>query len=66
MKKYFFTLGILLAVKIALAQPGKKPSSKEKVPTQKEMQAFLNEAKESMENLDDESKKIMDMIIWYS
>jgi len=60
MKKYFFTLAVLLAAIISFAQPGKKPSSKEKVPTQKEMQALLNEAKESMENLDDDTKKIMD------
>ena len=60
MKKYFFTLAVLLAAIISFAQPGKKPSSKEKVPTQKEMQALLNEAKESMENLDDDTKKMMD------
>ena len=60
MKKYFFILAILFAVNIALAQPGKKPVAKEKPPTQKEMEDMMKEAQKAIDELDPETKKMMD------
>lgn len=60
MKKYFFTLAILFAATIVLAQPGKKPAAKEKPPTQKEMDEMMKEAQKAMDEMSPEDKKAMD------
>jgi Tfp pilus assembly protein PilF len=60
MKKYFFTLVILLTATIAFAQPGKKPAAKEKPPTQKEMEEMMKEMQKAMNEIDPEDKKAMD------
>ena len=60
MKKYFFTLAILFAATIVLAQPGKKPAAKEKPPTQKEMDEMMKEMQKAMDEMSPEDKKAMD------
>ncbi len=60
MKKYFFTLAILLTANMVFAQPGKKPVEKEKPPTQKEMEEMMKEAQKELDNMDPEDKKMMD------
>ena len=58
MKKYFLAIAMLISTVVVLGQVKKK--TPEKPPSQKEMDAMMKEAQSAMENLDPETKKIMD------
>ena len=58
MKKYFLVFTLSLLISPAFSQVKKK--AQEKPPTQKEMDAMMREAQSAMDDLDPETKKMMD------
>jgi tetratricopeptide (TPR) repeat protein len=60
MKKYFLVIILLLTIFYSFAQSKKKANSKEKPPTQKEMDAMMKEMQSAMDEMEPEDKKIMD------
>ena len=60
MKKILLASILSFSVTIALAQPGKKQVSKEKAPTQKEMNEMMKELQDAMDDISPEDKKMMD------
>jgi len=60
MKRNFLLIIILLAAVHVFAQPGKKTTTKEKPPTNKEMEDMMKEAQKAMDELSPEDKKMMD------
>jgi len=61
MKKSLFLISVLFVVVAAFAQTGKKPTvKKDKAPTQKEMADMMKEAQLEIDNMDPETKQMMD------
>jgi hypothetical protein len=60
MKNYLLSFILLLLMEAAVAQPKPKQKSAEKPPTQKELDQMLKEAQQAINNLDPETKKMMD------
>ncbi|WP_298390536.1 hypothetical protein [Hydrotalea sp.] len=58
MKKYLLAFVLLLLMTVAFAQT--KPKSKEKPPTQKEMNDMMKEMQKAMDEMSPEDKKMMD------
>lgn len=60
MKKYFIVLILMLAMVSAFAQAKKKTIEKDKAPSQKEMNEMMKEMEGALNEIDPETKKIMD------
>ncbi|MEO6136850.1 MAG: hypothetical protein ABIP35_16975 [Ginsengibacter sp.] len=60
MKRCILTFIATILTAAIFAQPGKKTASKEKPPTQKEMQDMMKEAQQVMDEMNPEDKKMMD------
>ena len=60
MKRCILTFIATILTAAIFAQPGKKTASKEKPPTQKEMQDMMKEAQKAMDEMSPEDKKMMD------
>lgn len=60
MKKYLLIPCIFLLPAFGFAQTKPKPKEKEKPPTQKEIQDMMKDVQKEMDNLDPETKRMMD------
>lgn len=60
MKKYHLVFLLLFVTAAAFSQPGKKPGSGEKPPTQKEIDNMMKEMQKAMDDMSPEDKKMMD------
>jgi arsenate reductase-like glutaredoxin family protein len=62
MKKYLLLFSMLLFTVASFAQPAKKPASKEKPPTQKELNDMMQEMQKALNDMSPEEKKMMDSL----
>src|SRR5262245_46649568 len=60
MKKYLLLFVLLLFTAASFCQSGKKPATKEKPPTQKELDVMMSEMQKAMDDMSPEDKKMMD------
>jgi len=60
LKRYLLAFVLLFAVSAALPQAPKKPSAKEKPPTQKEMDDMMKQMQKAMDEMSPEDKRMMD------
>lgn len=60
MKKNLLILALMLMCLLSFAQQKPKPKEKEKAPTQKEMEAMMKEMQQEMDDIDPETKRMMD------
>jgi tetratricopeptide (TPR) repeat protein len=60
LKKYLIAIFLLFSMAAAIAQPTRKTPTKEKPPTQKELEEMMKEAQKAMDEMSPEEKKAMD------
>ena len=62
MKKYLLVISVMLFTLATFAQPVKKPVTKDKPPTQKEVNEMMKEMQQALNEMSPEEKKMMDSL----